>query len=60
VLGRHEGSYWRLYELDGAFVANGRRLRGFFRPVVCQFVNRLYFPSCKELTDMKCVPKLAF
>ena len=30
------GLSWRWYELKGAFVANGRRLRGFSWPIKCQ------------------------
>ena len=46
VLGRQVGSCWRSYELKGAFVANGRRLSGFSRPIKCQWC--FYFASARN------------
>ena len=53
--GRQVGSCWRSNELNGAFVANGRRLSGFSRPAVCQFVIVLEFLLYQKFTDVVCV-----
>jgi hypothetical protein len=39
VSGRQAGSYWRLKELNSPCIANGRRLRGSSRPIVCQLCS---------------------